>query len=80
VVCLAERKEPAVSYETVGIFLWLIVLSWEDLTVALPMTALNFVVVAFVSQYFLGEVVSPLRWAGTVVICIGVFMISKSST
>ena len=58
--------------------MWLIVLSREDLTVALPMTALNFVVVAFASQYFLGEVISPLRWAGTVAICIGVFMISKS--
>lgn len=65
---------------SVFFFLWLIVLSWEDLTVALPMTALNFIVVAFVSQYFLGEVVSPLRWAGTAVICIGVFIISISST
>lgn len=59
-------------------FLWLAVLSWEDLTVALPMQALNYVLVAFLSQYFLGEVVSPTRWAGTVLVCIGVMLITKS--
>ncbi|HEX5773969.1 MAG TPA: EamA family transporter [Geomobilimonas sp.] len=60
-------------------FLWLAVLSWEDLTVALPMQALNYVLVAFLSQYFLGEVVSPTRWAGTILVCIGVMLITKSS-
>jgi len=60
-------------------FLWLAVLSWEDLTVALPMQALNYVLVAFLSQYFLGEVVTPMRWAGTVLVCVGVILITKSS-
>jgi len=60
-------------------FLWLAVLSWEDLTVALPMQALNYVLVAFLSQYFLGEVVTPMRWAGTILVCIGVILITKSS-
>lgn len=60
-------------------FLWLAVLSWEDLSVALPLQALNYVLVAFLSQYFLGEVVSPLRWAGTILVCVGVMMITKSS-
>ena len=59
-------------------FLWLAVLSWEDLSVALPMQALNYVLVAFLSQYFLGEIVSPLRWAGTLLVCIGVMMITRS--
>ena len=59
-------------------FLWLAVLSWEDLSVALPMQALNYVLVAFLSQYFLGEVVTPLRWAGTILVCTGVMLITKS--
>lgn len=59
-------------------FLWLAVLSWEDLSVALPMQAINYILVAFLSQYFLHEVVSPLRWAGTVLVAIGVMMITKS--
>ena len=59
-------------------FLWLAVLSWEDLSVALPMQALNYVLVAFLSQYFLGETVSPMRWAGTILVCLGVMLITKS--
>ncbi len=58
-------------------FLWLAVLSWEDLSVALPMQALNYILVAFLSQYFLHEAVSPLRWAGTVLVAVGVIMITK---
>ena len=60
-------------------FLWLAVLSWEDLSVALPMQALNYVLVAFLSQYFLHEVVTPMRWVGTILVCIGVMLITKSS-
>ena len=60
-------------------FLWLAVLSWEDLSVALPMQALNYILVAFLSQYFLHEAVNPLRWAGTVLVAVGVIMITKSS-
>lgn len=61
-------------------FLWLAVLSWEDLSVALPMQALNFVLVALFSQFFLHESVTPLRWAGTILICVGVMLITKSGS
>ncbi len=61
-------------------FLWLAVLSWEDLSVALPMQALNYVLVAFLAQFYLGEQVSPLRWGGIVLVCIGVILITKSSS
>lgn len=61
-------------------FLWLAVLSWEDLSVALPMQALNYVLVAFLAQFFLGEHVSPLRWAGIFLVCLGVMLITKSSS
>jgi drug/metabolite transporter (DMT)-like permease len=59
--------------------LWLAVLSWEDLSVALPMQALNYIIVAFLSQWFLGESVTPMRWAGIVIILIGVGIVAKSS-
>lgn len=61
-------------------FLWLAVLSWEDLTVALPMQALNYVLVAILAKYLLHEQISPLRWAGITLVCIGVMLITKSST
>ncbi len=61
-------------------FLWLAVLSWEDLTVALPMQALNYVLVAILAKYLLHEQISPLRWVGIALVCVGVIMITKSST
>jgi drug/metabolite transporter (DMT)-like permease len=61
-------------------FLWLAVLSWEDLSVALPMQALNYVLVAFLAQFYLGEHVSPLRWGGIALVCIGVILITRSSS
>jgi len=59
--------------------LWLAVLSWEDLSVALPMQALNYVIVAFLSKWYLGESVTLMRWTGIVIICIGVGLVTKSS-
>lgn len=61
-------------------FLWLAVLSWEDLSIALPMQALNYVLVAILAKYMLHEQVSPLRWTGIVLVCIGVMLITSSST
>lgn len=61
-------------------FLWLAVLSWEDLSVALPMQALNYVLVAVLAKYLLHEEVSALRWGGIALVCVGVILITKSST
>lgn len=59
--------------------LWLAVLSWEDLSVALPLQALSYVVVAFLSQWYLGEHVGGMRWAGICLICVGVALVTRSS-
>ena len=59
--------------------LWLAVLSWEDLSVALPLQALNYILVGFLAQWFLGETVSPMRWGGICLICLGVAMVTRSS-
>jgi len=58
--------------------LWLAVLSWEDLSVALPMQALSYIVVAFLAQWYLGENVSSMRWAGICLICVGVGLVTRS--
>lgn len=63
---------------TVFYFLWLAVLSWEDLSVALPLQALNFILVAFCSQWILHEPVTLQRWMGTALICAGVFVVARS--
>lgn len=59
-------------------FLWLAVLSWEDLSVVLPMQASSYILVTFLAQFYLGEMVSPLRWGGVVLISVGVILIVKS--
>jgi drug/metabolite transporter (DMT)-like permease len=59
--------------------LWLAVLSWEDLSVALPLQALSYIVVAFLAQWFLGENVGGMRWAGICLICVGVALVTRSS-
>ena len=59
--------------------LWLAVLSWEDLSVALPLQALSYLMVAFLAQWFLGENVGGMRWAGICLICVGVALVTRSS-
>lgn len=58
--------------------LWLAVLSWEDLSVALPLQALNYILVAFLSKWYLGEEVTSLRWAGICLIIVGVGLVTRS--
>src|SRR5262245_49786894 len=60
-----------------GIFfgLYLVALSWADLSFVLSVTAFGYVLNAFMSRMLLGEQVSIVRWVGTVVICLGVAVV-----
>ena len=51
---------------------YLTALSWADLTFVLPSTAFGYVVVALLSHFWLHEVISPSRWAGILLIVLGV--------
>lgn len=57
---------------------WLAVLSRLDLSLVYPMVSIGYVVVALFSWAFFGETVSMLRFAGIMVICLGVILISRS--
>ena len=59
-------------------FLWLLVLSFADLSFALPLTALTYVFSGLLVGPMLGEVVSPTRWAGMLLITVGVVVIARS--
>ena len=59
--------------------LWLAVLSWEQLSVALPMQAVTFVLGPVLAQIWLGDSVSPIRWTGTVLISMGVVLVTLKS-
>ncbi len=68
----------AIFFMAVFFFLWLAVLSWAELTFALPLTALTYVLNALLAPSCLGEQVTPLRWLGTVVIALGVALVAYS--
>lgn len=59
-------------------FLWLAVLSWAELSFALPLTAITYVMTAFLAKQMLSEHVSPLRWSGTLLITLGIILVTLS--
>ncbi|MBQ7503199.1 EamA family transporter [bacterium] len=58
--------------------LWLYVLSYEDLSFAMPMTAMTYIFNAFLAGPILNEKMTAARWIGTVVIGAGVIIVSFS--
>lgn len=58
--------------------LYLVALSWADLSFVVPVTAFGYVLNAFFSWQLLGETISPLRWIGTSIICLGVAVVTHN--
>ena len=56
---------------------YLTALSWADLTYVLPATAFGNVIVALLSKFWLLEPISLARWAGIVLITIGVGFVAQ---
>jgi drug/metabolite transporter (DMT)-like permease len=56
---------------------YLTALSWADLTYVLPATAFGNVIVALLSKYWLHEPISLQRWAGIVLITVGVGFVAQ---
>ncbi len=57
---------------------FLCAVSWADLSLVLPVTALGYILNVFSGSYFLDEPVSPAHWFGSVLIVLGVFLVSLS--
>lgn len=54
----------------------LTLLSWADLSYVLPVTAVGYVVVAFIGKFLLQEQISGRRWMGIACIMAGVALVS----
>ena len=54
----------------------LMLLSWEPISFVIPASALSYVVGTFGAKYILGEEVSVGRWAGVMLVCIGVALVA----
>ena len=59
-------------------FLFLAALSWTDVTVVLPMTAIEYAMAAVLAVMILKEKVPAMRWTGIVLVIIGVILIARS--
>jgi drug/metabolite transporter (DMT)-like permease len=58
---------------------YMIILSWADYSYVQPTTSLSYATVAILSYFMLGEWISPLRWLGIAVVCMGVFIVGRTS-
>ena len=58
--------------------LYLASLSWEDLSYVLPLTAADYVLVTLFAYFLLQEDVSPLRWAGSVLVASGIALVART--
>src|ERR1051325_11234725 len=67
-----------ISMMALGFFSLLALLSWADVSVVVPLTALSYVAGAFGAKFLLHEEVASVRWAGVLLVCIGVALISIS--
>jgi drug/metabolite transporter (DMT)-like permease len=54
----------------------LILLSWEPISFVIPASALSYVIGTLGAKYILGEQVSAARWAGVVLVCVGVALVA----
>jgi drug/metabolite transporter (DMT)-like permease len=65
-----------------GVFYLLLItaLSWAEVTVAVPFTALEYGFAAVLAITILQEAVPPIRWMGIVLVIVGVLLISLSGS
>lgn len=56
-------------------FSLLAVLSKDNVSFVVPVTALSYGAGALGGKFFLGEQVTPRRWAGVLLVCIGVALV-----
>jgi uncharacterized membrane protein len=60
----------------IGFFIvHMLLLTWADYSYVQPATSLSYASITILSYFILGEVISPLRLLGVLVICSGVFIV-----
>ena len=57
---------------------YMTVLSWADYSYVMPAGAFGYAILTLLAVIFLHESVSPKRWVGVVLICVGVLMVGQT--
>jgi len=68
----------AVSLWVIAALAWILAASKAEISHIYPIMGLSFVLVTLLSWLTLGENVTLLRWAGVILVCIGVVLVAKS--
>ena len=58
---------------------YLLVLSWADYSYVQPASSVGYGVSALLGYFLLSEHVSPLRWLGIAIICLGVLVVGQTN-
>ena len=59
-------------------FIWIIILSRVDLSIAMPVGSTSYIFVPIAAMIFLNEHVGLLRWVGIILIVLGIHFVSQS--
>ena len=57
---------------------YMTVLSWADYSYVMPAGAFGYALLTFFAVVFLHEAVTPRRWVGVVLICVGVLLVGQT--
>jgi drug/metabolite transporter (DMT)-like permease len=58
--------------------LFMLVLSWADYSFVVPASSASYAMAVLMSHWLLKEAVTPERWAGVALICLGVALIART--
>jgi multidrug transporter EmrE-like cation transporter len=61
-----------------SVLVWLMVLSRVEVSFAYPLLSIGYVVTAFAGFLFFDENMGYIRWAGILIICLGVYLITRT--
>lgn len=64
-----------VFFLAVSFFSFLAILSWADLSFVIPATSIVYAVSVIGARIFLHEEINRMRWAGTILVCMGVALV-----
>ncbi len=64
----------------IGALFWLAAISRVPLSWAYPMLSIGYLLVLLFSAIILKETVAPLRWAGAIIICLGIVLVFRSAS
>jgi uncharacterized membrane protein len=68
----------ALLFSTLSLILWLLVLSKADLNFAFSVDSMHYIFIAFTSRLVLKEKVGKMRWIGTLLIVVGIALVTLS--